>query len=145
MNAVFVRKKHTYLRKFKVCKKAKVRKSQIPKLQINTSQKRLGPQYANPQSVTFVGPKTNKLFQSASLRNCDLLNYNNIRTVHICLLLSFVKTDDLKFFKTISFTWQRWAFWYFSSEWCIWRPLLPGLLKHGVLSFNNRKFHWGHI
>jgi len=60
-------------RKFKVRKKAWVRKSQIHKLQTGKSQKRkrLGPQIANAQSPTFAEVrKSNKLFQSANLRIC---------------------------------------------------------------------------
>jgi|LakMenEpi03Aug12_release.lakeMendotaPanAssembly.Ray.scaffolds.fasta_scaffold3004230_1 hypothetical protein len=38
--------------------------------------KRLGPQIANTQDVTFAeGPKSNRLVRSANLRICDLWNF----------------------------------------------------------------------
>jgi hypothetical protein len=54
---------------YSICKE---KKRAFAKL-VHKSQKILGPQSSNPQSVTFMeGPQSNKLFKSANLRICDL-------------------------------------------------------------------------
>jgi hypothetical protein len=71
----FVRRKSIYLHEFQVGKKIWIRKSEIYKLQICKSQKRLGPQIANQQGATnYLSP------QIFGFAICGTY----LRTAHLC-------------------------------------------------------------